>query len=306
LKSKSIRERIWVFNHHNLIMLAFAKDIRKTDHTHPEESNDPKLEEYMDYQRKLNHEMLVYHSLDHGKIYLQRVLDSGKEEEIKAYLTSDFPISSVYADSDKILLMLRKLINGHNSTNNWYRMNSFYQAIVYDCVNRFCKIYNQLLKDSPEKAEGYNVSKNVEVDFDDWIQLYFFNLDFMVGRPPQHTHYLFSKRNRAIENALAGEVESGSSKQDALDAVKDSFSIEEDSIKTILSQPITDKDLELFYTSVENPIYEYLYDVDQAGMDEEETLIDHSYFMGCQFRGLDYQEAEKTMESILNSQKNIN
>ncbi len=306
MKSKSIRERIWVFNHYNLIMLAFAKDITKTDHTHPEESNDPKLEEYMEYQRKLNHEMLVYHSLDHGKIHLQRALDSGNEEEIKAYLTSAFPLSSVYADSDKILLMLRKLINGHNSTNNWYRMNAYYQAIVYDCIDRFCKIYNQLLKDSPEKAESYNVSKDVEVDFDDWISLHFFNLDFMIGRPPQYTHYLFSRRNRTIESALAGEIEQGSSKQDALNTVKDSFSIEEDSIKTILSQPITDKDLELFYTSVENPIYEYLYDVDQAGMDEEETLIDHSYFMGFQFRGLDYQEAERTMESILNSQKNIN
>ena len=185
-------------------------------------------------------------------------------------------------------------------------MNAYYQAIVYDCVDRFCKIYNQLLKDAPEKAESYNVSKDVEVDFDDWISLHFFNLDFMIGRPPRYTHYMFSRRNRTIESALAGEIEKGSSKQDALNTVKDNFSIEEDSIKTILSQPINDKDLELFYTSVENPIYEYLYDVDQAGMGEEETLIDHSYFMGFQFKGLDYQEAEKTMASILNSQKNIN
>ena len=66
-------------------MLAFAKDITKTGHIHSEEDNDPKLKEYMDYQRKINHEMLVYHSLDHAKIYLQRTLDSGKEEEIKAY-----------------------------------------------------------------------------------------------------------------------------------------------------------------------------------------------------------------------------
>lgn len=287
-------------------MLAFAKDITKTDHIHPEESNDPKLKEYMDYQRKLNHEMLVYHSLDHAKIYLQRALDGEKEEEIKDFVKSAFPMSHTYANSDKILLMLRKLINGHNSTNNWYRMNSFYQTIVYDCIERFCKIYNQLLKEDPDKAESYNVSKNVEVDFDDWVQLHFFNLDFMVGRPPQYTHYLFIRRNRAIEGSLKKEMENGSSKKDALDTIKDNFSIEEDAIKTILNQPITDKDLELFYTSVENPIYEYLYDVDQAGMGEDETLIDHSYFMGCQFKGLNYQEAEKTMESILNSQKNIN
>jgi hypothetical protein len=288
-------------------MLAFAKDITKSDHIHPEESKDTKLKEYMDYQRGVNHEMLVYHSLDHAKIYFQRTLSDEKDEEkLKAYLSSAFPLSQIYAGSDKILLMLRKLINGHNSTNNWYRMNSYYQAVVYDCIGRFCKIYNQLLKDAPDKAENYNITRGGEVDFDDWVQLHFFNLDFMVGRPSEYTHFLYGQRNRAIEKALAVELEKGSSKQDALNAIKDSFSLEEDALKTILSQPITDKDLELFYTSVENPIYEYLYDIDQAGMSEEETLIDHSYFMGCQFKGLSYEEAEKTMESILSSQKNIN
>jgi len=37
-------------------MLAFAKDIIQKELNHPEEGNNPKLKEYMDYQRKIHHE----------------------------------------------------------------------------------------------------------------------------------------------------------------------------------------------------------------------------------------------------------
>jgi hypothetical protein len=288
-------------------MLAFAKDITKNDHIHPDESKDSKLKEYMDYQRGINHEMLVYHSLDHAKKILQRAMDEDKEAgKIKAYLESAFPISHMFVDSDKVLLMLRKLINGHNSTNNWYRMNSFYQAIVYDCVECFCTIYNRLLKEAPDKAENYGVSRNTEIDFEDWVQLHFFNLDFLFGRKTQYTHFMFNRRNQTIEKTLTDLMKNGSSKDEALHSIKEDFGIEEDVIKAISNQPITDKELELFYTSVENPIYEYLYEADPTGLNEDDTLIDHSYFLGCQFKGLSYEEALTTMASFQSSQKNVN
>ena len=59
-----------------------------------------------------------------------------------------------------------------------------------------------------------------------------------------------------------------------------------------------EKDLELFYTSMENPIYEYLYQSEEAGLTEGETLVDHSYFLGFQFKGLSEEEAEKTVQEI--------
>ena len=52
-------------------MLAFAKDITQSNPKHSQEDQNPELREYMDYQRRLNHERLVYHSLDHAKTELR-------------------------------------------------------------------------------------------------------------------------------------------------------------------------------------------------------------------------------------------
>ena len=52
-------------------MLAFAKDITQNQPKTSKESDNDELKQYMEYQRKLNHERLVYHALDYAKIHLQ-------------------------------------------------------------------------------------------------------------------------------------------------------------------------------------------------------------------------------------------
>ena len=76
-------------------MLAFAKDITKTEPKHPDELNDPGLRDYMDYQRKLNHELFIYHALDHAKTYLKRNIDAleGDPEKLEEYLKKALPFS---------------------------------------------------------------------------------------------------------------------------------------------------------------------------------------------------------------------
>ncbi len=76
-------------------MLAFAKDISESAPTHPEEIKNPKLKEYMDYHRNINHEKLVYYSLDQSKGYLQKEMGacSDDKKKIEDYLKSNFPIS---------------------------------------------------------------------------------------------------------------------------------------------------------------------------------------------------------------------
>ena len=101
-------------------MLAFAKDITQKEPNHPEEGQSAKLKEYMDYQRQINHEKLIYHSLDHAKSYLQKAINDlrGDENKLKGYLEKAFPVSHRYADSDTLMLMLRKLVNAHNATDS--------------------------------------------------------------------------------------------------------------------------------------------------------------------------------------------
>jgi hypothetical protein len=287
-------------------MLAFAKDTRVTDHVHPEEKNNSKLKEYMDYQRSLNHDLIVYHSLDHAKAFLQRNIDesASDRQKVQEYLEKAFPSSHGFADADTLLLMLRKLINAQNSTSNWYRLNEFYFAVVYDCLDRFIKIYNRLLKENPEKAKDYNLSPGVEIDFDDWVQLYFHSLDFLIGRPFEPTHFMFRRRNRAVEEALQAEMRGGKSKNEALDKIQGEFEIDPSAIKILRGEKIGQTDQELFYTSTENPLYEHLYDPDsEYGLMDEESLVDHHYFIGFQIKGLDWEQAEALFKEIDNLTK---
>lgn len=286
-------------------MLAFAKDITQNNPRHPEEEKNSELKEYMDYQRKLNHERIIYHSLEHAKNQLQQNLKTyeGDPENLSKFLQEAFPLSHSLANPDSLLLMIRKLINGHNQTNNWYRMNAYYYALVFDSMKRFIEMYNRMLRNSPDQAKEFNVSQGVEIDFDDWTHLYFPDLDFHMGRELSYTHYPFAKRNKTIEEEIQKAVRSGKTREEALQALKGDYEIDEVSIKVLMDKKITPKDLELFYTSVENPIYDYLTHGEEGrwGSMDGETLMDHSYYMGSHLKVWEWrkrEEAESAMEEI--------
>ena len=287
-------------------MLAFAKDISKNRPKSSKEPENDELRQYMDYQRKLNHERLVYHALDYAKNHLQFNIQktNGNQKELSAYLLTAFPVSHRFGDAEKIMLLLRKLANGHNTSNNWYRMNAYYHALVHDSMKRFVKIYNQLVLDSPDQAKEYGVSDGVQVDFDDWVYLYFPDLDFHIGYDLGYTHYPFAKRNKAIEDMVEKNMQAGNSHEEALESVKDDYEMDVTTIKVLLGKPISAEDMELFYTSVENPIYEALTEVEDGrwGVMDGESLLDHSYYMGSHLKVWEWrkrEEVEEEAESIM-------
>ena len=96
---------------------------------------------------------LVHHSLDYAKNKLQENIDSPDSEKLLHFLQNFFAVSQRFADADTLMLMLRKLVNSQNSTNNWYRMNSFYHSVVFESMQQFVCVYNQMLVESPEKAK---------------------------------------------------------------------------------------------------------------------------------------------------------
>jgi len=282
-------------------MLAFAKDITQKEPNHPEESQNAKLKEYMDYQRKINHEKLIYHSLDHAKSFLQKTINDlrGDANKLKGYMEQAFPVAHRYADSDTVMLMLRKLLNAHNATNNWYRLNRFYFGLVYDAMNRFVQIYNRLVREAPEKSDAFGITDKLEIDFDDWVRLYFHDLDFLIGQPLPYVHFTFRKRNLAIEDSIQKGIDTGRSRKEAIEETAKQFNIEEDAVTILLNKTIGEKDLELFYTSAENPIYEFLYDTaSEEGFMDGECLIDHSYFLSHQLQGLSNEDAESVVSEI--------
>ena len=282
-------------------MLAFAKDITQKEPNHPEEGQNSKLKEYMDYQRKIHHEKLIYHSLDHAKSYLQKTINDlrGDENKLKGYLEQAFPVAHRYADSDTVMLMLRKLLNAHNATNNWYRLNRFYFGLVYDAMGRFIQIYNRLVSEAPEKSDEYGITDQLAIDFDDWVRLYFHDLDFLIGQPLSYVHFTFRKRNRTIEDSIQKGIDAGRSRKEAIEEIAKQFNIEEDAVTILSNKTVDQKDLELFYTSAENPIYEFLYDTaSEEGFLDGECLIDHYYFLAHQLKGLSEEEAESVVSEI--------
>jgi len=187
------------------------------------------------------------------------------------------------------------LVNSQNSSNNWYRMNSFYHAVVFESMKEFVKFYNLLLVESPEKAKDLGVSEGTEVDFEDWSYLYFQDMDFHIGRSLSYTHYPFAKRNKTIEEKWQEGINEGKSKAEALKAIQADYEIDDTSVKILLGQKISPPDLELLYTSVENPIYEALTEVEDGrwGVMDGESLLDHTYYMGAHLKVWEWRKREE-------------
>ena len=285
-------------------MLAFALDITQNKPKNSKESDNDELKQYMDYQRKLNHEKLVIHSLEFAKNQLEENIESSEEVKLSQFLKTVFPISHQFADAETLILMLRKLMNSQNSTNNWYRMNSFFNAVVFESIKEFVKVYNQMLVNSPDKAKELGVSEGIEVDFEDWSYLYFPDVDFHIGKSLGYTHYPFAKRNKAIEEKWQEVIKKGKSKEEALKEIQPDYEIDDTSVKILLGKKITSSDLELLYTSVENPIYEALTDLEDGrwGVMDGESLLDHTYYMGAHLKVWEWrkrEEVEAESEAVL-------
>jgi len=285
-------------------MLAFALDITQNKPKNSKESDNDELRQYMDYQRKLNHEKLVIHSLEFAKNQLEENIESSEEVKLSQFLKTVFPISHQFADAETLILMLRKLMNSQNSTNNWYRMNSFFNAVVFESIKEFVKVYNQMLVNSPDKAKELGVSEGIEVDFEDWSYLYFPDVDFHIGKSLGYTHYPFAKRNKAIEEKWQEVIKKGKSQEEALKEIQSDYEIDDTSVKILLGKKITSSDLELLYTSVENPIYEALTDPEDGrwGVMDGESLLDHTYYMGAHLKVWEWrkrEEVEAESEAVL-------
>ena len=293
-------------------MLAFVLDITQNKPANSKENENDEVKQYMDYQRKLNHINLVKHSLDYAKNQLQENIDSSESEKLSQFLKNIFPISHQFADVETLMLMLRKLMNSHNSSNNWYRMNSFYHAVVFESMKEFVTFYNLLLVESPEKAKDLGVSEGTEVDFEDWSYLYFQDMDFHIGKNLSYTHYPFAKRNKTIEEKWQESINEGKSKVEALKAIQADYEIDDTSMKILLGQKVSPPDLELLYTSVENPIYEALTEVEDGrwGVMDGESMLDHTYYMGAHLKVWEWRkreeveaETETVMDQLTKSSK---
>lgn len=269
-------------------MLAFAKNISQKNPSHAEEGKNPELKNYMNYQRKLNHVRIVYCSLKHAKNKLEEKLQATRKsgENLESNMKESFPLSHPFGDSKTLLLMLKKLIAGHNESKQWYRMNDYYYALVHDCMSQFIALYNTMVRDGSEEAAEFTFAGGGEIDFGDWAYLFFPHLDFHIGTSLGYSHYPFAKRNKTIEKEIEKNIQSGDSLEKALSTLKEKYEIDAVSIKVLLHKIISHEDLELFHTSMKNPIYEALTHKQSGSWEsmDGETPMDQAYNFGSQMK----------------------
>jgi hypothetical protein len=105
----------------------------------------------------------------------------------------------------------------------------------------------------------------------------------------------FAKRNKTIEEKCQEGINEGKSKAEALKAIQADYEIDDTSVKILLGQKISPPDLELLYTSVENPIYEALTEVEDGrwGVMDGESLLDHTYYMGAHLKVWEWRKREE-------------
>jgi len=85
---------------------------------------------------------------------------------------------------------------------------------------------------------------------------------------------------------LEKEIGKGLSREEALKVAQEEFEMEDCSIKILLNEKISHEDMELFYTTTDNPIYEYLTQKNEGSWEtiEGETLMDQNYSLGSQLK----------------------
>ena len=88
------------------------------------------------------------------------------------------------------------------------------------------------------------------------------------------------------EDEIEKKIQHGGSKEKALYALKEKYEIDDCSIKVLLGKKIDKKDLELFYTSVKNPIYDYLRENQKGSWNtlDGESLMDQAYAVGSRLK----------------------
>ena len=240
-------------------MLIFAKDISHRDFIHSAEDQDLDIKKYMDYQRCLFPYTIVRAGLDLAYKELDDILnyldngnkppdDSSRQEypsDIPGWYQFRFPWTAGFIKIEDMHNLLVILIQAMDSFRTHERMNTYHLVALYDSVHNIIELYNELLKDSPEKARDIHLSQDQPVFFDDFINNYWPHLDWMILSKPDYEHAKHIERKQKIELAIQQRIGDGDEPIKALESTSELFSIDESSFNILKRGLILQKHFEL-------------------------------------------------------------
>jgi hypothetical protein len=240
-------------------MLIFAKDIGKRDHKHVLEDKLPELKQYMEYQRKLFPYTIVRAGLDLAYKELDDILDfiengyrpnedSSRREypaDINQWYKSRFPWSSAFLKMEEMHFALVVLVKAMDSFGTHEKVNAYHWSVLYDSVHNIIQVYNDLVQNDPSNSRDIHLSNVVEVNFDDFINNYWPDLDFMTFSQADYPHAHHQERKKLLEEAIKDIMSEGVEPLVALGKLDHPFILEDTTLKLLRRDPVETRFLEL-------------------------------------------------------------
>lgn len=240
-------------------MLIFAKDIGKRDHKHLLEDKLPELKQYMEYQRKLFPYTVVRAGLDLAYKELDDILDfiengyrppenSSRREyptDVNQWYKSRFPWSSAFLKMEEMHFALVVLVKAMDSFGTHEKINAYHWSVLYDSVHNIIQVYNDLIQNDPGNSRDIHLSNAVEVNFDDFINNYWPDLDFMVFSQADYPHARHQERKNLLEEEIKDIMSEGIEPLVALEKLDHPFKLDQATLKLLRRDPVDTRLLEL-------------------------------------------------------------
>ena len=240
-------------------MLIFAKDIGKRDHKHELEDKLPELKQYMEYQRKLFPYTVVRAGLDLAYKELDDILDfiengyrppedSSRREyptDVNQWYKSRFPWSSAFLKMEEMHFALVVLVKAMDSFGTNEKINAYHWSVLYDSVHNIIQVYNDLVQNDPGNSRDIHLSNAVEVNFDDFINNYWPDLDFMIFSQADYPHARHQERKNLLEEAIKDIMSEGIEPLVALEKLEHPFKLDQATLKLLRRDPVDTRQLEL-------------------------------------------------------------
>lgn len=240
-------------------MLIFAKDIGTRDHKHALEDKLPELKQYMEYQRKLFPYTVVRAGLDLAYKELDDILDfiengyrppedSSRREyptDVNQWYKSRFPWSSAFLKMEEMHFALVVLIKAMDSFGTHEQANAYHWAVLYDSAHNIIQVYNDLVRNDPGNSRDIHLSNAVEVNFDDFINNYWPELDFMTFSQADYPHAHHQERKNSLEEEIKDIMSEGIEPLVALEKLESPFKLDSYTLKLLRRDPVETRFLEL-------------------------------------------------------------
>jgi hypothetical protein len=240
-------------------MLIFAKDIGKRDHKHALEDKLPELKQYMEYQRKLFPYTVVRAGLDLAYKELDDILDfiengyrppedSSRREyptDVNQWYKSRFPWSSAFLKMEEMHFALVVLVKAMDSFGTNEKINAYHWSVLYDSVHNIIQVYNDLVQNDPGNSRDIHLSNAVEVNFDDFINNYWPDLDFMIFSQADYPHARHQERKNLLEEEIKDIMSEGIEPLVALEKLGHPFKLDQATLKLLRRDPVDTRLLEL-------------------------------------------------------------